>query len=123
MTAQEFRTIALGLPDIVESSHMNHPDFRVNGKIFASLGYPSSEWAVVKLTPDEQARLCEAEPDVFVPVKGAWGRAGNTQVYLRLARKRSVRAALQSAWQNHASKRGASPLTRPRAAKPCDEKD
>jgi hypothetical protein len=104
MTVDEFRAIALSLPDTVESSHMNHPDFRVHGKIFATLGYPSREWGVVAVTPEEQARFSQAEPDVFVPVKGGWGRAGSTQVYLHLARKRSVRAALQAAWRNRAPK-------------------
>ena len=104
MTAEEFRAVALSLPDTVESSHMDHPDFRVGGKIFATLGYPGCEWGVVVLTPEEQAQLSQAEPDVFVAAKGAWGRAGSTQVYLRLARKDSVRAALGAAWQNRVSK-------------------
>lgn len=104
MTADEFRAIALSFPDTVESSHLKHPDFRVHGKIFATLGYPSRNWGVVALPPEEQARFCQAEPDVFVPVKGGWGRAGNTQVYLRLARKRSVRVTLQAAWRNPAPK-------------------
>ncbi len=120
MTAEEFRAIALSLPDTVESSHMNHPDFRVRGKIFATLGYPGCEWGVVGLTPDEQARVSQAEPDVFVPVKGAWGRAGATQVYLRLARKGSVRAALRAAWQNRVPKNapatGRKPVRKARAA-------
>lgn len=103
MTDREFRTLTLSLPDTVESAHMNHPDFRVRGKIFATLGYPNDEWAVVRLTPAEQARFCQAEPDVFVPVKGAWGRTGFTQVYLRLARKRSIRAALRAAWQSRSA--------------------
>ena len=104
MTADQFRAIALSLPDTIEASHMDHPDFRVGGKIFASLGYPDAEWGMVSLTPDEQTRVIEVEPKVFMPVKGAWGRAGNTQVYLRLARKRSVRAALQAAWRKRAPK-------------------
>jgi hypothetical protein len=99
MTADEFRAIALSFPGTIELSHMNHPDFRVRGKIFASLGYPNAEWGMVALPPDEQDRVTQAEPDVFVPAKGAWGRAGSTQVYLRLARKRSVRAAVRAAWQ------------------------
>jgi hypothetical protein len=104
MTANEFRAIALSFPDVVESSHMDHPDFRVGGKIFATLGYPSRDWGVVLLTPDEQSLLCMAEPDVFVPVKGAWGRRGSTQVHLRAARKRSVRNALRAAWQRRTPK-------------------
>ena len=113
MTADEFRTIALSLPDTVESSHMKHPDFRVRGKIFATLGYPSREWGVVALTPEQQADVCQKEPDVFVPVKGAWGRAGSTQVYLQLARKRSVRAALQAAWRNRVPKDDATAAKKP----------
>ena len=104
MTADEFRAIALSFPSAVESSHMNHPDFRVGGKVFATLGYPSRDWGVVMLNPDEQALLCQAEPEVFVQVKGAWGRAGSTQVYLRAARKRSVRTALRAAWKRRAPK-------------------
>jgi hypothetical protein len=104
MTADGFRAIALSLPDTVESSHMNHPDFRIGGKIFATLGYPSCEWGALCLPPEEQARLVSAEPDVFVPAKGAWGRAGATQVFLPLARKTSVRAALRSAWKHRLQK-------------------
>jgi hypothetical protein len=104
MTPEEFRAIALSLPDTVESSHMNHPDFRVCGKIFATLGYPSDDWGVVGLTPDDQARLQKDEPEVYIPVKGAWGRSGSTQVCLRLARKGSVRAALRAAWRNRVEK-------------------
>ena len=71
MTADDFRKIALSLPEAIESAHMNHPDFRVRGKIFATLGYPDENWAVVKLTPEEQKSFVRADPDVFQPVKGA----------------------------------------------------
>ena len=104
MTADDFRSIALSLPGAVEASHMNHPDFRVGGKIFATLGYPSAEWACLALHPDEQALLCQAEPQVFVPAKGGWGRAGSTQVLLRAARKGSIRTALRAAWNRRAPK-------------------
>jgi hypothetical protein len=83
---------------------MNHPDFRVRGKIFATLGYPNADWGMVGLTPDEQTRITKAEPDVFTPVNGAWGRAGSTRVLLRLARKESVRDAMRIAWQYHGEK-------------------
>ena len=104
MKPDDFRMMALGLPHTVERAHHQHPDFRVKGKIFATLGYPNEEWGVVCLTPAEQARFSKREPDVFVPVKGAWGRAGNTQVYLQSARQQSVRDALEAAWKNHAPK-------------------
>lgn len=108
MTADQFRAIALSLPDTAESSHMDHPDFRVQGKIFATLGYPSREWGVVNLTPDDQSYFCRAEPDAFEPVKGAWGRAGSTQVLLKRARVRAVRATLTAAWRHRRPKARAS---------------
>jgi hypothetical protein len=104
MREDEFRRIALSLPDTAEHAHMGHPDFRVRGKIFASLGYPSAGWGVVKLTPKQQQRWVAAEPDVFVPVKGAWGARGATCVKLRAARTRSVREAMTAAWVNTAPK-------------------
>jgi hypothetical protein len=109
MTADDFRSIALSLPGAIEASHMDHPDFRVGGKVFATLGYPGREWGCLSLTPEEQALLCQAEPDVFVAVKGGWGRKGATQVLLRAARKRSVRTALRAAWSRRAPKDGAGP--------------
>jgi hypothetical protein len=84
MTADNFRRIALSLPETSESAHMDHPDFRVRGKIFATLGYPDAAWGMVKLSPEDQ-EVVAAEPDVFVPVKGAWGRQGNTNVRLDAA--------------------------------------
>ena len=63
MTADDFRKIALSCPEAVESAHMSHPDFRVRGKIFATLGYPDQEWATLKLTPAEQSEFIEADPD------------------------------------------------------------
>jgi hypothetical protein len=104
MTADGFRTLALALPEASEHTHMQHPDFRVRGKIFATLGYPDVKWGVLKLTPQQQQVYVRAEPDVFVPVKGAWGARGATQVKLRAARKGSVARALRTAWENTAPK-------------------
>jgi hypothetical protein len=105
MTADDFRKLALSFPEAIESAHMHHPDFRVRGKIFATLGYPSKDWAVVKLTPNEQKRFIQSDPKVFQPVKGAWGRHGNTNVYLPEAKIDSVREAVAAAWRNTAPKR------------------
>ncbi|HXQ25251.1 MAG TPA: MmcQ/YjbR family DNA-binding protein [Candidatus Acidoferrales bacterium] len=110
MTANEFRSIALSLPETKEGSHMEHPDFRVGGKIFATLGYPRAGWAMVKLTPEQQGELVHDEPSVFVPVKGGWGRRGATNVRLKAAKKASVRTALIAAWRNTAPKRLAAQL-------------
>ena len=105
MTANEFRRLALTLPEATEAAHMGHPDFRVGGKIFATLGYPSAGWGVVVLKPEQQELFVRAEPKSFVPVKGGWGRAGNTNVRLRAARKALVREAMIEAWRNRAPKR------------------
>jgi hypothetical protein len=84
---------------------MSHPDFRVRGKIFATLGYPSAAWGVVGLTPKQQQAVVRRDPDAFVPVEGAWGRRGATSVRLRVAPAASVRQALVDAWCNKAPKR------------------
>lgn len=97
--------MALSLPEAIEASHMSHPDFRVGGKIFATLGYPDVGWGMVKLTPKQQAMFVASDPDVFEPFQGAWGRQGSTKVHLRPARKDRVREALVTAWQNTAPKR------------------
>ena len=94
MTSNEFRKMALGLPEVVESSHMEHPDFRVGGKIFATLGFPDAGWAMVKLTPDEQELFVQIEPGSFQPVKGGWGRQGATNVRLQSATRSTVRVLL-----------------------------
>lgn len=83
MTPRQFATAALSLPDVVEAEHMGHPDFRVNGKIFASLGAPSDEWGMVKLSPDQQQSFIAAAPETFQPCTGAWGRQGYTNVRLK----------------------------------------
>jgi hypothetical protein len=104
LTADEFRELALGLPEASEDAHMGHPDFRVRGKVFATLG-PEGDWGMVKLTPDEQASFVRIEPDVFEPCAGAWGRRGYTRVRLAAAQELTVRQALVAAWRNTAPKR------------------
>ena len=66
------------MPGATESAHNRHPDFRVGPRIFATLGYPDADWAMVKLPPEMQEMYVTAEPAVFTPVKGAWGRRGST---------------------------------------------
>jgi hypothetical protein len=104
VTADEFRRLALSFPEASEDAHMSHPDFRVRGKIFATLG-PDEDWGMVKLTADEQGLFVRAEPDVFHPANGAWGRRGCTIVRLRDADQLTVRQALTAAWRNAAPKR------------------
>jgi hypothetical protein len=105
VTANDFRRLALALPETIESSHMAHPDFRVCGKIFATLGHPAPGWGMVNLHPEQQHYFSKAEPEVFLPVKGAWGRRGATSVNLKAARKTSLAKALRSAWRKTAPKR------------------
>lgn len=101
MTANDFRALALSLPETLESAHMGHPDFRVRKKIFATLG-PKEDWAMVKLTPEQQSSFVRTEPKVFQPFNGAWGRQGCTKVTLAKAKKRTVRQALFAAWSSTA---------------------
>lgn len=99
MNPDAFRALALLLPEALEGAHMGHPDFRVGGKIFATL-WVDEDRAVVKLTPDQQEAMLECEPDVFEPVSGAWGRRGWTNLNLGDADEPIVRSALLSAWRN-----------------------
>jgi hypothetical protein len=110
MTANDFRRLALSFPETSESSHMDHPDFRVAGKIFATLGYPTAEWGMVTLSPVDQHLVVAASPDVFAPVKGAWGRRGATSVKLKEATKAVVRDAMAAAWRKKAPKKLASQI-------------
>ena len=105
MKPDEFRELALGFPEAIESAHMRHPDFRVGGRIFATLGYPDENSAVVKLKPDEQKEFVRNNPELFRPAKGAWGRQGSTNIDLPAAKSAVVREALTAAWRNTAPKR------------------
>jgi hypothetical protein len=99
MTEETFRKLALELPGTIESAHMGHPDFRVGGKIFATLRSPEPGWAMVKLTPSEQEMFVQAAPEVFVPVAGGWGRQGATNVRLWTATNSVARDGLLAAWK------------------------
>jgi hypothetical protein len=105
VTANDFRRVALSFPEAEEHAHMSHPDFRVGGKIFATLGYPDKSRGMVKLSPEQQHYFLKDYPDVFVPVKGTWGRRGATSVYLKAASKEMLSRAISAAWHNTAPKR------------------
>jgi hypothetical protein len=121
MSENEFRQLALEFAGAIESSHMNHPDFRIKNKVFASLGYPRTGCAMVKLTPPQQATFMRQEPGVFSPCNGAWGKQGATYIELAMVAQESVQAALDAARNNLVSKakskRGSSSRTqkKPRA--------
>jgi len=105
MTTNDFRKLALALPETEERQHMDHPDFRVAGKIFATLGYPDNARGMVKLSPEDQHYFSKDYPDTFVPVKGTWGRRGATSVHLKAAKKDVLAKAIEAAWRNTAPKR------------------
>jgi hypothetical protein len=115
MGADTFRRIALSLEGAVEMEHMDHPDFRVNGRIFATLAYPSDGSGMVKLTPEQQAEFMSAEPGAFEPCSGAWGRQGCTNVNLGSVTERTLRRALETAWKLRGQDRKETKRVKPKA--------
>jgi hypothetical protein len=105
MTPAAFRKLALSHPETEERQHMNHPDFRVAGKIFATLGYPDKTRGMVKLSPEDQHYFSKDYAAVFIPVKGTWGRRGATSVHLKAAKKEVLAKAIAAAWRNTAPRR------------------
>jgi hypothetical protein len=105
MKPDQFRGLVLSLPEVVESSHMGIADFRVGGRIIATLGYPNDDYGVVMLTPSDQDLIVRDHPATFSPVPGGWGASGSTRVLLRTARKKPLSDALEAAWRKRASKR------------------
>ncbi len=105
MKAADFRRMALGMPEAVEGSHFGNPDFRVGGRIFATLALEHEGYGVLVLTPDEQAGMVEDEPEVFSPVPGGWGQQGATRVRLAKVTPDILKGALRTAWRRRAPKR------------------
>ncbi|MGH9545309.1 MAG: MmcQ/YjbR family DNA-binding protein [Terriglobales bacterium] len=105
MTGANFRRIALALPEATEGSHFGQADFRVGGKIFATLSLESKGYGVLLLSPEEQAGMVEDEPEIFSPVPGGWGRKGSTRVLLAKVAPDILEGALRTAWLRKAPKR------------------
>jgi hypothetical protein len=103
MTAADFRRLALALPEATEGAHMGHADFRVRNKIFATLDHTET-LGMVKFNPEQQHEFVKAQPEIFVPVKGGWGRKGATHVRLAVAEEEALTKALSIAWRNTAPK-------------------
>ncbi len=99
MTVDDFRTIALSLEGAEESSHMGQPDFRVGGRIFATLAAAEQGYGNLMLTPEQQSAFVEELPEVFMPIPGGWGRNGATHIRLATANKDVLAGALRTAWQ------------------------
>ena len=115
MSANRFRSIALRLHEVAQGAHHGTADFRIGNRIFATLGYPDKNWGMVKLTPEQQAVVVEAEPEIFRPVPGGWGKNGSTNVRLAKADQLTLRSALTMARDNIAAK----PAKKARAKKPA----
>jgi hypothetical protein len=99
LTANDFRRIALGMKDAIEGAHMGHPDFRVKGRIFATI-HPDHKAGMVKLTPEQQEDFIRDYPGTFGPEAGAWGRGGCTRITLEAGDEEPVGEAMTLAWQN-----------------------
>ena len=99
MDADDFRRIALSLEGAEESSHMGAPDFRVGGRIFATLASQKQGYGNLMLTPEQQADFVAEQPDLFVPIAGGWGRMGATHIRLAAANEDVLAGALRTAWR------------------------
>jgi hypothetical protein len=99
MNANDFRRLALQLPGAVEGSHMGSPDFRVGGRIFATLASLDQGYGNLMLTPEQQAAFVDEAPEIFVPIAGGWGRMGMTHIRLSAANEGLLAGALHTAWK------------------------
>jgi len=119
MKASDFRRIALSLEGAEEGSHMGQPDFRIGGRIFATLAAENQGFGNLMLTPDQQAAFVAEEPQVFLPIPGGWGRNGATHIRLASANEEVMAGALRTAWKlrlekNRQTKRRSSGSTKKR---------
>ena len=113
MTPEDFRRIALSLEGAEEGSHMGSADFRVGGRIFATLASQKEGYGNLMLTPEIQAGFLEDAPEVFLPIKGGWGRMGMTHIRLAEADEETLAGALRTAWKLRIEKNGAAKRKRP----------
>jgi hypothetical protein len=107
MTAADFRRIALSFDGAEEGSHMGAVDFRVGGRIFATLASIEHGYGNLMLTPEIQTGFIEDAPDIFLPVTGGWGRMGVTHIRLAKANKDLLTGALETAWRLRVAKNNA----------------
>jgi hypothetical protein len=124
MNADDFRRIALLLPGAEESAHMGSPDFRVGGRIFATLASQNQGYGNLMLSPEQQAVFVQDQPDLFLPVAGGWGRMGATHIRLAVAHEDVLAGALHTAWKLRLEKNGkpAGARPQPRAGKRKQDK-
>jgi hypothetical protein len=114
MTADDFRRMALLLEGAVEGSHMGSADFRVGGRIFATLAHQHQGYGNLMLSPEQRAAFVGEEPDVFLPVAGGWGRMGATHIRLAVATEDILAGALHTAWKRRLENNGKSGKKKPK---------
>jgi len=117
MNVADFRRIALSLEGAEESSHMGNPDFRVGGRIFATLASAQHGYGNLALTPEQQTAFVEELPEVFLPIHGGWGRMGMTHIRLAAATEDVLTGALHAAWKLRVEKNAKSRLKKAAPAK------
>ncbi len=122
MTAEDFRRIALSFPGAEEGSHMGAVDFRVGGRIFATLASVAQGYGNLMLTPDHQQAFVEEQPGVFLSIHGGWGRSGATHICLAQATEDVLHGALQTAWKLRVEKNQKTGKSRPPARRAATAK-
>jgi hypothetical protein len=113
MTVKDFRRMALSLEGAEEGAHMGHADFRVGGRIFATLASARQGYGNLMLTPEQQAAFVGELPEVFVPIAGGWGRMGATHIRLAAATEDVLAGALRAAWKVRVEKNKKSAKRKP----------
>ena len=113
MNAQDFRRLALLLEGAEEGSHMGAVDFRVGGRIFATLAAVKQGYGNLMLSPEQQAAFVEEQPDLFLPIAGGWGRMGATHIRLATANEDALAGALRAAWKLRVEKNSKAGKSKP----------
>ncbi len=122
MTPADFRRIALSLEGVEEGSHMGAVDFRVGGRIFATLAHAKDGYGNLMLSPEQQRLFCVEQPEIFLPIAGGWGRNGATHIRLARATEAEVEGALHTAWKRRVEVNGRGGVKKPAASKPTARK-
>jgi hypothetical protein len=117
MTANDFRRLALLLEGAEEGSHMGAADFRVGGRIFATLASQDQGYGNLMLSPAQQVEFAREQPDIFVPIAGGWGRMGATHIRLAASNEDVLAGALHTAWKLRVEKNGKAKSKRASPAK------
>lgn len=116
MTADDFKRMALALEGAEEGSHMGATDFRVGGRIFATLASANEGYGNLMLTPEQQQAFCSDQPDLFLPIPGGWGRMGSTHIRLKTASAAVMEDALRTAWRIRVEKNAATKTAKKKTA-------